>query len=77
MNEPVSATDPSRCPLCGTANQCANEVEKATGMAQPPCWCTSATFTPALLARIPPEARRVACVCAACAVRFSAHDATQ
>ncbi len=61
--------DPTRCPLCGQSNQCAMEVEKATGQKQPPCWCTQATFSADLLARIPDELRNQSCVCAACAAK--------
>jgi Cysteine-rich CWC len=61
--------DPSLCPLCGNTNQCAMEVERATGQKQPPCWCTTARFDAALLARIPAEKRNLACVCAACAAQ--------
>ena len=63
----IPATDPRLCPLCGQANQCAMEVERATGVKQPPCWCTEASFGSALLAAIPQQARGKACVCAACA----------
>lgn len=59
--------DPSQCPLCGKQNLCAMEVARATGQDQPPCWCTTVHFEAALLARIPPDKRRLACVCAACA----------
>ncbi len=67
--EPVRSgtLDPSYCPLCGQANRCVMEVEKQTGLAQPPCWCTTATFSPELLARIDPARRDLACVCAKCA----------
>ncbi|WP_332777026.1 cysteine-rich CWC family protein [Polaromonas sp.] len=60
---------PSRCPLCGEANRCAMEVERSTGVKQPPCWCTQVKFEHAVLERIPPQARRLACVCRACATR--------
>ncbi|HQY75456.1 MAG TPA: cysteine-rich CWC family protein [Rhodoferax sp.] len=59
--------DPCLCPLCGQSNQCANEIERATGIPQPPCWCTQATFDSALLERVPSEAKGKACVCPACA----------
>lgn len=62
-----AAVDPQRCPLCGQGNRCAQEEARATGLPQPPCWCTRATFSAELLARIPAEARQRACVCAACA----------
>jgi hypothetical protein len=67
-----TAIDPCLCPLCGQSNQCANEIEKATGVAQGPCWCTTATFSSEVLERIPASARRMACVCARCAVGTAA-----
>jgi len=66
----MSATlslDPTVCPLCGQFNQCAGQVERLTGIKQPPCWCNTASFAAELLARIPEPARRKACVCATCA----------
>ncbi len=59
--------DPTRCPLCGQANACAMEVERATGQKQAPCWCTQVDFSAELLARVPEDARRKACICARCA----------
>jgi hypothetical protein len=59
--------DTTRCPLCGQANRCAMEVERATGEKQPPCWCTQQKFDPDLLARLPESMRRKACICPACA----------
>jgi hypothetical protein len=58
--------DPNLCPLCQAPNECAMEVERATGVKQPSCWCTTAKFEAALLSRIPEHARGKACVCAAC-----------
>jgi len=55
------------CPLCGQPNRCAMELERATGVPQPPCWCTQVKFEPALLAQVPPDAQGLACVCPACA----------
>ena len=59
--------DPTHCPLCGKPNRCAMEVERETGVKQPPCWCTQVTFHAALLSSVPEEARGTACICAACA----------
>lgn len=70
---PVCATpliDPNLCPLCGQTNQCAMEIERTTGIKQPPCWCTQATFTAALIARIPEKSQGKACVCSACGQSF-------
>jgi hypothetical protein len=61
-----SPVDPTRCPLCGGDNRCAMEIERATGQAQPPCWCTTASFPPDLLQRLPEAARGQACICPAC-----------
>ena len=65
MNAPTPV-DPTRCPLCGGDNRCAMEIERATGQAQPACWCTTATFPPDLLQRLPEAARGQACICPAC-----------
>ncbi|MES2481487.1 MAG: cysteine-rich CWC family protein [Pseudomonadota bacterium] len=62
-----SPVDPNRCPLCGQPNACANEEERRTGVKQPPCWCTAVDFSADLLARVPDEAKRAACICARCA----------
>lgn len=43
------------------------ERERETGEAQGPCWCTQVDFDAAVLARVPPAAQRLACICAACA----------
>jgi hypothetical protein len=59
--------NPQVCPLCGQGNQCAMEMEKATGEKQAPCWCTQASFSAELLARIPGAQRNQACICARCA----------
>jgi hypothetical protein len=37
------------------------------------CWCESASFSPALLARVPAPLRGVSCVCASCADAASAN----
>ncbi|MBQ6656086.1 MAG: cysteine-rich CWC family protein [Ottowia sp.] len=52
------------CPLCGEPNGC---IAAAGAPAGTPCWCANATFTPELLARVPPALRRKACICARCA----------
>lgn len=59
--------DAGRCPLCGGANACAMEVQRATGTPQPPCWCLGAEFSRELIGRVPAAARDKACICAACA----------
>lgn len=70
MNTPATA---NKCPLCGQLNQCAMEIEQETGIKQTePCWCTSVKFDADLLARVPPEKRNLACICAACATKAGA-----
>lgn len=59
--------DPTLCPICGQSNQCVMEVEQATGVKQPPCWCSAVSFDATHLSRIPEPARGKACLCAACA----------
>jgi len=55
------------CPLCGQPNRCAMELERETGVAQGPCWCTRVDFGAELLARVPAQARDQACICPSCA----------
>jgi hypothetical protein len=43
------------------------EVQRETGVAQGPCWCTKVDFSTELLARVPQQAKRLACICPACA----------
>jgi hypothetical protein len=42
------------------------EIERATGVQQPPCWCAQTHFSAELLNKIPEAARGIACLCAAC-----------
>ena len=63
----VPLSQPDLCPLCGQPNQCAMEIERATGVRQPPCWCMEVDFTAELLAKVPQDAKNRACICAACA----------
>lgn len=69
---PNMTVNPNQCPLCGGDNRCAIEIERATGEPQPPCWCVSQAFPPALLERLPPQAEGRACICARC---VAAHGA--
>jgi hypothetical protein len=34
--------DPSKCPICGEPNLCAQEIAKATGKSPERCWCMTA-----------------------------------
>jgi hypothetical protein len=64
--------DPSSCPLCGQLNRCAMEVARASGRPPEACWCRQVDFSAGLLARVPAEAQRLACICEACARRTGA-----
>lgn len=68
----AASPDPRTCPLCGTANRCAMELERETGLKQPPCWCTQVDFNREVLAAIPADARGKACICQACATTNAA-----
>jgi len=61
---PVAA---ATCPLCGQANDCAMERERATGVPQGACWCMQVDFSAELLARVPEPSRDRACICPRCA----------
>ena len=66
---PAATVDATRCPLCGQPNRCAMEVQRETGEAQPPCWCTQVDFTRELLASVPGPQQNLACICSACATK--------
>jgi hypothetical protein len=53
--------DPRRCPLCGGPNACGRSEGRST------CWCFEVPIARDVLARIPPEAERQACICQRCA----------
>jgi hypothetical protein len=70
MQTTTLPTDPTLCPLCGGDNRCAMEIQRATGVKQAPCWCTSLTFSAELLDRLPEAARGQACICGNCLAAF-------
>jgi hypothetical protein len=45
------------------------EVARETGRPAETCWCTGVDFSADLLARVPAEARGLACICENCARR--------
>ena len=63
----MTTVDPTVCPLCGAANQCAMVIAKATGKPLERCWCVDAVFAPELLAKVPQAAQGMSCVCPVCA----------
>jgi hypothetical protein len=62
----MTDVDPRRCPLCGGPNVC------GVAAGADSCWCFTAQVPPDVVARVPEEARDVACVCRACAEGRSA-----
>ncbi len=54
---------PEKCPLCGEPNDCQSATQSDC---KGPCWCMKEIFPPELLARVPKEARRCACICRRC-----------
>jgi hypothetical protein len=71
-NADATGVDPCSCPLCGQPNGCAMVTRDQGNRETPPCWCVGASFPPELLARVPAEAKRRACICAACAAGATA-----
>lgn len=73
MNTPsIEPLDAPRCPLCGRPNACA---AAAAGRFDVACWCATEEFPPALLARVPADARNRACICRDCVRAFQAEAA--
>lgn len=55
------------CPLCSGPNEC----QQCTSAAyKGPCWCASVSIPEELLARVPAESRRRACLCRGCVTTF-------
>ncbi|HQQ70188.1 MAG TPA: cysteine-rich CWC family protein [Alicycliphilus sp.] len=59
----MSESNSAQCPLCGQSNRCAI----AAGLSLEQCWCMSRPVAPAVLQRLPPEQRGLACICPQCA----------
>jgi hypothetical protein len=61
-----SSIDASICPLCGGPNLC-------PAVADPDvkgCWCGDKFFPPELLAQVPEQFARKACICQNCLENF-------
>jgi hypothetical protein len=67
MKRETPVSDPSRCPLCGQANQC--QLCQSSSY-KGPCWCASVEIPDALLACVPREFRNRACICESCVREF-------
>ena len=59
--------NPSRCPLCGGANECQLSSPVAY---KGQCWCASVEIPAELLARVPENLRNRACICRSCVEKF-------
>jgi len=57
------------CPLCGKPNRC-NEKGVVKGITMEKCWCAYETFPNKLLAQVPAEKQRKACICINCLHQF-------
>jgi len=55
------------CPLCGGPNEC---QLCSTAAYKGPCWCASVNIPEELLARVPAESRKRACICQECVTGF-------
>ena len=65
--DPVLSPPPKpalECPVCGAPNECA---PARTGTFDTPCWCTSVTVDPGVIAALPQRLRAKACLCPRCA----------
>ncbi|WP_371365688.1 cysteine-rich CWC family protein [Pseudomonas sp. QL9] len=63
--------DPTRCPLCGQRNRCAQADPAADGAS---CWCFETAIDPVALQRIAPESVDRACLCPRCAQNLPPED---
>ncbi|MCK4725871.1 MAG: cysteine-rich CWC family protein [Anaerolineales bacterium] len=63
---PDQHLDTSRCPLCGGPNRCALAADPSASE----CWCDSENIPRELLAQIPGNAVRRACICQKCLEQY-------
>jgi len=64
----LETVNPARCPLCGGPNECQLCTHAAY---KGPCWCAREDISTELLARVPENFRRSACICLACIEKFN------
>jgi hypothetical protein len=55
------------CPLCSRPNQCQLCTVSAY---KGPCWCAKLEIPEALIAQVPQELRKLACLCSECVMAF-------
>ena len=59
--------NPSRCPLCGGANEC---QLCSPAIYKGPCWCARTAIPEALLAKVPAHLKDKSCICPNCVAAF-------
>jgi hypothetical protein len=64
---PLDFHNPDQCPLCGAANECQLCSPAAY---KGSCWCVQTQIPEALLAQVPPDLKKKACICRACVMKF-------
>ena len=74
MPSPLGPLREPQCPICGGPNGC---VPAAAGSFEVNCWCKQATFNADLVARVPLDLQRKACICRRCAEGAPAGNAEQ
>src|ERR1041385_3463984 len=62
-----SSSPADQCPLCGRPNGC---LLCGVASYKGPCWCAGIMIPDLLLARVSPEKRNAACICAECVRSF-------
>lgn len=69
MTRTALKSDPLVCPLYSDSNACVNLSADDTSYS---CWCNdpSIQFPEELLLKVPMEARRLACICKACVLKY-------
>lgn len=62
--------DPLICPLCQKSNACVNVSSEGNAET---CWCNDPEikFPQKLLEQVPTDAKGLACICRACAMKYN------
>lgn len=63
----LEIVNPAACPLCGGPNEC--QLCSAAAY-KGPCWCMREEIPQELLACVPENSRKLACICRACVEKF-------
>jgi prepilin-type processing-associated H-X9-DG protein/prepilin-type N-terminal cleavage/methylation domain-containing protein len=70
---PSSLPNPAVCPLCGAANDC---QLCSSASYKGPCWCAQVEVPEELLALVPPDLKKRACICRDCIAGFQNRNQT-